>query len=205
MSLTRGRARLFTNENIIGTLTLPPFTMLADVTSGDATVTLASGGDYADTEALKVGWPITGTGVSGGSTVLSVTNSGEFELSANATASGTNVELTVAPLGATVTGRVVNPNIEKGFDLALTDTDTQGRLDLKRWDGKNLTGTIELELNAASPVFPRQGSLIALTGFEDIDLNRTYSVSRVGNSYPKGAFVSITLTVEWNQLVEGQI
>jgi hypothetical protein len=205
MSLTRGRARLFTNESITGTLTLPPFTMLATLVNTDATVEVTSGGDYTSTTALTAGLAVSGTGVPGATTVLSITDADTFELSANATASGSGVTLTFTPVAAAVTGRIVNHNLEKGYDLALTETDTQGRVDLKRWDGKNITGTIEFEINAASPVFPRQGSLINVSGFEDIDLNKKYTVSRVGNSYPKGAFVAITLTVGWNLLVEGAL
>jgi hypothetical protein len=54
-------------------------------TNADATVTAATG----TFKASDVGATITGTGIPGGTTILTVTNTGSIELSANATASGT--------------------------------------------------------------------------------------------------------------------
>ena len=59
-----------------------------DTTSGDATVTMDS------TAGVSFGMTVTGTGVPVGATVLSVTNTTTFELTANATASNSNETLT---------------------------------------------------------------------------------------------------------------
>ena len=66
-----------------------------DTTSGDATVTMDS------TASIAAGWTVSGTGITEGTTVSSITNSTTFELSANATASNTNTTLTFTPYGTT--------------------------------------------------------------------------------------------------------
>lgn len=204
MAIQKGRARIATST-ITGTLQNPPFTVWADLTSGDATTTVVSGGDDSSTSFIRAGYAVSGTGVPGGATVLSVTSSGVFELSANATASGTNVELTITPTVASVVGRVVNPNITKGVALAISDTNASGVPDVKRWDGRNLKGTIGLELNTNSPIFPRPPGVITLSGFTDDDLNKTYTITDVPANYAKGAFVEYSCTVEWDIEVEGKL
>jgi fibronectin-binding autotransporter adhesin len=73
------------------------------LTSGSAVVSLAPGTNYADMVGLAVGMPVTGTGVPGGTTVLSINASGNvFNLSANATATGTQ-SLTFGSLNRTLT------------------------------------------------------------------------------------------------------
>jgi len=59
-----------------------------DTSSGDATVTMDS------TSAILVGMNISGTGIPANTRVLSVTNSTNFEMINNATASNTNTTLT---------------------------------------------------------------------------------------------------------------
>jgi len=61
----------------------PSQSMSASTTNGDATVTVA------DTSNLAAGQTVTGTGIPASTTVLSITNGTTFELSANATATGT--------------------------------------------------------------------------------------------------------------------
>jgi len=67
----------------------PAQSFSASTTNGDATVTVA------DTSTLRPGMKISGTGIPGGATILSITNGTTFELSANATATGTPT-LTIA-------------------------------------------------------------------------------------------------------------
>jgi len=116
MAIQKGRARIATST-ITGTLQNPPFTILVDTVSGDATIGIIPGGDDVNTSFIKAGYAVSGTGIAGGTTVLSVTDSTTFELSADATATGTVVELTITPTVASVVGRVVNPNITKGVAM----------------------------------------------------------------------------------------
>lgn len=67
-------------------------------TSGDATIT----GGAGTFSATDVGAAITGTGIPGGTTILSVTSDTEAELSANATATGAGVTATLTPTGGEV-------------------------------------------------------------------------------------------------------
>lgn len=66
------------------------FTLQATTTSGSANIT------NADTSGLSVGMTVSGTGVPGGATILSITNSTTFVISGNATASANLVVLTFA-------------------------------------------------------------------------------------------------------------
>lgn len=66
------------------------FTLLATTTNGSANVT------NADTTGLVAGMSISGTGIPIGATILSITNSTTFVLSANATATANFVSLTVS-------------------------------------------------------------------------------------------------------------
>lgn len=66
------------------------FTFQATTTNGSANVT------NADTTGLVAGMSITGTGIPANTTILSVTNTTTFVLSANATATGNFVSLTVS-------------------------------------------------------------------------------------------------------------
>lgn len=65
---------------------------VGDLVDTDATVT-----NITDTIALYPGAPITGTGIPGGTTVLSITNSTTIEMSANATATNTGVAVACIP------------------------------------------------------------------------------------------------------------
>ena len=60
-----------------------------DTTSGDATVTMDS------TSALIAGGTISGTGIPSGTTIASITNSTTFEMSANASATNSNITATI--------------------------------------------------------------------------------------------------------------
>ena len=62
-------------------------TLSCDLVNGDATVTTS------DTGNIYVGQPISGVGIPAGTTVLSITDGTHFEMSANATASGTGVSV----------------------------------------------------------------------------------------------------------------
>ena len=64
------------------------FVIACDTTNADAKVVTA------DTTKIAVGQKVSGTGIPAGATVLSITNSTTFELSANATADGSNVSVT---------------------------------------------------------------------------------------------------------------
>ncbi len=68
-----------------------------NTTNGDATVTTA------DTSSIWVGQPVSGPGIPIGATVLSITNSTTFELSANATATATGVTLAFTPFFSQIT------------------------------------------------------------------------------------------------------
>jgi hypothetical protein len=188
-----------------GTLQNAPFLLTCGITSGSANVTVTTGGEETDTSCLYAGLPVSGTGIPGATTVQSITNATTFVLSGNASATSAAAKITATPASAAVVGRVTNPNINKGFDLVLTQTDNLGRVDTKRWDGYNLTGTVDLELLSSTAIFPRQGALLTLDGLSDPQLNRVYSISQVGAAYPKGAFVVYSLTVESTQMVEGQL
>ena len=72
-------------------------TISCNTTNGDATVTTA------DTTMLWVGLPITGAGIPASTTIASITDGTTFELSANATATATGVDLTVSPLFSQIT------------------------------------------------------------------------------------------------------
>tara|TARA_S200002703_G_scaffold148631_1_gene145504 strand:- start:346 stop:2688 length:2343 start_codon:yes stop_codon:yes gene_type:complete len=60
-----------------------------DITSGDATATMDS------TSSLIVGATISGTGIPSGTTISEITNATTFEMSANATATSTNITATI--------------------------------------------------------------------------------------------------------------
>ena len=72
-------------------------TLSCNTTNGDATVTTT------DTSLIWVGQPITGSGIPADTTVLSITNSTTFEMSANATATATGVDLTFSPFFSEIT------------------------------------------------------------------------------------------------------
>ena len=82
--------------------------------SGDATVTTAS------TAELKVGMTVTGTGVPGSTTIASITNSTTFELSQNASGSGTNT-LTYGG-NVLAVGEIIDFNAVVASDTQLTLT-----------------------------------------------------------------------------------
>jgi len=200
--ISRGYGRIKTPA-CDGALANPPFTVWADLSSGDATVTVVVGGNEFNTTNIKSGYGITGTGVPGATTVLSVTDSDNFELSANASATGTNVELTVTPTEATVTGRIVNPNLTEDFDTKLKEQNVLGAVDTKRYMGRNITGSVELEILSTSTVWPRAGGLIELSSMSNPNHNKTFTIESIGTTYPKGNFVLVTLNLEWSELVEG--
>lgn len=52
-----------------------------------------------DTSIIEAGYPIEGAGIPAGATVLSITNGTTFELSANATATASNITATFLPYG----------------------------------------------------------------------------------------------------------
>jgi autotransporter-associated beta strand protein len=80
-----GNVRLV--KDLDGQVTLNPTIAISSTTViSTPTVTLTAG----STGELKVGMPVSGTGIPTGATVLSITNATQFVLSANATASGTN-------------------------------------------------------------------------------------------------------------------
>jgi microcystin-dependent protein len=66
------------------------FTLQATTTNGSANIT------NADTSGLSVGMTISGTGIPGGATITAITNASTFVISANATATGNLIVLTVA-------------------------------------------------------------------------------------------------------------
>ena len=78
---------VYGNSSDTGTGTFTDSTV--DTTNGDATVTMN------DTSALVLNAPISGTGIPSGAIVLSLTDATTFEMSANATASNTNITMTV--------------------------------------------------------------------------------------------------------------
>ncbi len=80
-----------------------------DTTSGDATVTMD------DTSVLVIGAPISGTGIPSSTTVLSLTNSTTFEMSANASASNNNITMTVNTCTAAY-------QINTGLDTSVSGT-----------------------------------------------------------------------------------
>jgi len=200
--IQRGYGRIATPA-ADGALKNPPFTVYADTSSGDATITVVVGGNEFQTTNVKAGYGVSGTGVPGATTVLSVTDSDNFEMSANASATGTNVVLTITPTEATVTGRIVNPNLTEDFDTKLKEQNVSGAVDTKRYMGRNITGSIELEIIATSTVWPRAGGLIELTDMSNPNHNKTFAIESIGTTYPKGNFVLVTLNVEWSELVEG--
>ncbi len=188
-----------------GALANPPFTVYADTSSGDATIIVGSGGNEANTTNIKAGYGVSGTGIPGATTVLSVTNDSTFEMSANASATGTTVELTITPTEATVTGRIVNPNLTEDFDTKLKEQNVLGAVDTKRYMGRNITGSVELEIISTSTVWPRAGGLIELSSMSNPNHNKTFTIESIGTTYPKGNFVLVTLNLEWSELVEGAL
>ena len=82
-------------------------------TNSDATITSAT----AAFTATDVGATVTGTGIPGSTTILSVTSATEVELSANATATDTGVELTITPLATYAFANTAIKTVEKGEDL----------------------------------------------------------------------------------------
>jgi len=200
--IQRGYGRIATPA-ADGALKNPPFTVATDTSSGDATIIVNTGGNDVNTDNIRAGYGVSGTGIPGASTVLSVTNSSTFELSANASATGTDVILTITPTEATVTGRIVNPNLTEDFDTKLKEQNVLGAVDTKRYMGRNITGSIELEILATSTVWPRAGGLIELTYMPNPNHNKTFAIESIGTTYPKGNFVLVTMNVEWSEGVEG--
>jgi len=88
-----------------------------DTADGDATV------EHDGASTIAVGMSVTGTGVPFGTTVASVTDSDTFELSANATADGTNVTLTFFHhRGVAVIKKAGNDQLQMGIDLSASAT-----------------------------------------------------------------------------------
>ena len=94
--------------------TVGEFALASSTTaSGDATITVSS------TTNLKQGMAISGTGIPSSATVLSITNSTTFELSANATATGSaNVTLTCN----TQTLVIAGSNFQAGVTVSIDGT-----------------------------------------------------------------------------------
>jgi hypothetical protein len=65
----------------------------ANIANGDATVTIA------DTDKIHIGMAVSGTGIPAGTTVDSITDGTDFELSANATVTNASAELTFSNAG----------------------------------------------------------------------------------------------------------
>jgi hypothetical protein len=90
------------NNAPTGSFTFTPPTQTyanAVTTSGSAVVTIGTAGAWPfPTAGLLVGMPISGTGIPGGATILSVNSATQITMSANATASGT--------VTMTATGRI---------------------------------------------------------------------------------------------------
>lgn len=92
----------FAGQGVHGGAYFGGLIMSASITNGDATVVVA------DTSKLAVGAPIVATGIPANTTILSITNGTDFELSANATATNAtatiNVGLAVGSGLSTATG-----------------------------------------------------------------------------------------------------
>lgn len=80
----------------IGRSTEPRTNATVDTTNTDATITFDSGTINEE----DVGATISGTGIPAGTTIASLTNATTAEMSANATADGTNVSATIRPVAA---------------------------------------------------------------------------------------------------------
>lgn len=82
-------------------------TIAADTTSGSPIITSAN----ASFTAADIGRGITGTGIAGGTTILSVQSATQATLSANATANGTAVALTIANSATTIGAEAPELNV----------------------------------------------------------------------------------------------
>lgn len=153
-----------------------PFTYRATTTSSDATVTVAS------TTVLVPGMGVSGTGIPGGATVLSITDKTTFELSANATATGTNT-LVFTPAS--------NDQDFVSQSLTITDTSAGAALDrIAKWINAGLdyaqSGEIEIRRHAFYRTAAQKNALVSVadwTGGDPLeytlDIDYPESVGRV--------------------------
>ena len=103
-----------------------------DTTSGDATVTMDS------TSAISAEMNISGTGIPANTRVLSVTNSTNFEMTKNATASNTNTTLTFT--GALWSGVTLPTSPSWKLPGSWSDTTNDWEDETRAWQQIGLLG-----------------------------------------------------------------
>lgn len=106
------------------------------VTSGSASIT-----GFVSTSEFEIGAPISGAGIPAGATVLTIPNATSITISANATVTGSNVPVVIAPHGVgdgTTTFNLPNPAAGylrfRGVQSLDAKSFTSGRLGLKYKD-----------------------------------------------------------------------
>jgi hypothetical protein len=147
---------------------------------------------------MFAGYSITGTGISGATTISSVTNSTTLVLSAVATVTS-GVTVTATPTAATVTGRIISDSLTKSFGLDLEEQNMAGVIETTREDDRTVTGNVTIRLNASSYVFPQEGGTLAITGHPDNMLNVTYRVKTVVSTNARGAFVDTVVSLKFSE------
>ena len=128
----------------IGSIDPSSFTVAGcTTTSGSATVTTTANGFVN----VRVGDPVTGTGIAASSTVATKTDNNTITLNNNATASGTNVTLTFDPTAFTPTVYAIRVRYSKSgsvFGLSFDLMTYDGTLGSVTATAANATKTISL-------------------------------------------------------------
>jgi hypothetical protein len=101
--------------------------------------------------------------------------------------------------GYTITNAtIVSVNLTKAFELNLTTSDEAGVIIETRRDSRSFKGSIELFIRAGYTV-PEQGAILAVSGLTDSALNQNYQIVSVGETYPAGDKVRVTLNIEGHE------
>lgn len=164
-----------------------PFTYIASTTNADATVTVT------DTSILIAGMGVSGTGIPGGTTIDSITNKTTFELSANATATGTPT-LTFTP--------EYSDNRFISTSLTITETSAGAALDrIAKWINAGLDYAASGEIDIRRHAFyldavekTQLKTLVNITGgdYQEYTLDIEYP-DLVGRAFTGAEFFSTSL------------
>lgn len=98
--------------------------------------------------------------------------------------------------GYTITNATIaSVSLTKAYELNLTTPDERGVLVETRRDSRSYKGSVELFIRSGYSI-PAEGDLLVVSGLTDNALNRNYEIVSVGESYPAGDKVRITLNLE---------
>lgn len=91
---------------------------------------------------------------------------------------------------------IISEDLEKGYEVDQKTQGSSGATVEKRRENEMVTGTITGYCTVASFAGISRDLIITLSGFEDADLNKSYTIEKVGNAYKAGDKMQVTLTLE---------